>query len=137
MKGMHHRKLLFLVWLCFLVRGIFYCALIPIWEGFDEPSHFSFLQYLVVNHKLPLRTDPISREVEASLHRLPISWEQRLHSIAPPVYTQDTYWQLPEAQRPGPERGPAGDSTRRSAAGVKAFHCDTVLSYPADQPEDL
>jgi 4-amino-4-deoxy-L-arabinose transferase-like glycosyltransferase len=87
------------VWLCFLARGCFYCALLPIWEGYDEPFHFTFVQYVAAHRSLPVRSDPVSREVQASLHLLPLSWQQRLHAMDPPIYTQDSYWQLPEAER--------------------------------------
>lgn len=87
------------VWLCFLARGCFYSALLPVWEGYDEPYHFAFVQYVVAHRSLPVRSDPVSRDVQVSLHVLPLSWEQRLHALAPPVYTQDSYWQLPEANR--------------------------------------
>ncbi len=92
-------KAVVILWLCFLARGCFYSALLPVWEGYDEPFHFSFIQYLTVHRNLPLPTTPVSREVQASLHSLPISWEQRLHVLKPPIYTQDSYWQLPVADR--------------------------------------
>lgn len=93
------RKLLFVLWLCFVLRGCFYAALLPAWEGYDEPFHFSFIQYVATHRTLPLATTPVSREVQASLHLLPLSWEQRLHRMDPPIYTQDNYWQLPESDR--------------------------------------
>ncbi|MGB8890374.1 MAG: glycosyltransferase family 39 protein [Candidatus Korobacteraceae bacterium] len=92
-------KAVVILWLCFLARGCFYSALLPIWEGYDEPFHFSFIQYLTVHKNLPLSTTPVSREVQASLHLLPLSWEQRLHVLTPPIYTEDSYWQLPAADR--------------------------------------
>ncbi len=91
--------LLVLLWLCFLIRGCFYAALLPAWEGYDEPFHFSFIEYVGAHHRLPLATTPVSHEVQASLHLLPLSWEQRLHRMDPPLYTEDSYWQLPESDR--------------------------------------
>lgn len=87
------------VWLCFLARGCFYSALLPVWEGYDEPFHFSFIQFVVAHRSLPVRSNPVSHEVEASLHLFPLSWEQRLHAMAPPIYTEDSYWHLTEADR--------------------------------------
>jgi 4-amino-4-deoxy-L-arabinose transferase-like glycosyltransferase len=92
-------KLVLLLWLCFVARGCFYSALLPTWEGYDEPFHFSFIQYVAEHRSLPVPTTPVSREVEASLHLLPLSWEQRLHVMAPPIYTEDSYWRLSEAGR--------------------------------------
>jgi Dolichyl-phosphate-mannose-protein mannosyltransferase len=93
------KQLVLLLWLCFLARGCFYSALLPIWEGYDEPSHFAFIQHVTVHRDLPVATTPVSREVQESLHSLPLSWEQRLHALAPPIYTQDSYWQLSAADR--------------------------------------
>lgn len=93
------RLLILLTWLCFIARGLFYGALFPLWEGYDEPYLFAFLEHVIAYLKLPVRTDPVSREVQASLHLLPLSWEQRLHAITPPLYTEDTYWQLPGTNR--------------------------------------
>jgi 4-amino-4-deoxy-L-arabinose transferase-like glycosyltransferase len=73
--------------------------MLPLWEGYDEPLHFSFVQYVAAHSTLPQATTPVSREVQASLHLVPLSWEQRLHAIAPPIYTEDSYWQLPQAAR--------------------------------------
>jgi 4-amino-4-deoxy-L-arabinose transferase-like glycosyltransferase len=91
--------LLLFLWLCFVARGCFYSALLPPWEGYDEPFHFAFIQYMAAHRDLPRVTTPVSREVQASLHLLPLSWEQRLHVMAPPFYTEDSYWQLPEHSR--------------------------------------
>ena len=30
---------------------------------------------------------------------LPLSWEERLHAMSPPIYTHDSYWQMSEASR--------------------------------------
>src|SRR5262249_5835486 len=62
-------------------------------------SHFAFIQYVISHPGLPVASTPVSREVEASLHLVPLSWEQRLHVIAPPVYTEDSYWRLTPQQR--------------------------------------
>ncbi len=96
---MLRNKLLIVLWFCFLARGCFYSAMLPIWEGYDEPSHFSFIQYVATQTGLPVATTPVSREIQESLHLVPLSWEQRLHALQPPIYTQDSYWQLPQASR--------------------------------------
>ncbi len=93
------RALLLLLWLCFIARGCFYSALLPLWEGYDEPYHFSFIQYVAAHRALPRPDTPVSREVQASLHLAPLSWEHRLHALEPPIYTEDAYWRLPESVR--------------------------------------
>jgi hypothetical protein len=68
------RTLLALLWLAFLIRGFFYAAILPIWEGYDEPYHFAYIQCLIATHTTPTLTTPISRQVDASLHVLPLPW---------------------------------------------------------------
>lgn len=93
LAGRRHHVLLTL-WLCFLLRGWFYCNFTPIWEGYDEPFHFAFLQFVVHNHgKLPtLNQTYISREVEQSLHLVPVPWMLRA-AVPSPVMTEEAYWQ--------------------------------------------
>ncbi len=78
--------LLFL-WLAFLVRGLWYCALLPPWEAYDEPFHFAALQDVASGHGMPRAGTPISLEVQKSLHLLPLPWELQFHSIPPPLTT--------------------------------------------------
>lgn len=92
------RRWLLLIWVCFLLRGVFYASLLPLWEGFDEYSHVAFLQFLAHRTDLP---DPkqtrLSREVEESLALVPLPWTHR-HRTAPYV-VHDTYWLLPADER--------------------------------------
>ena len=90
---------LVILWLVFVLRGSFYSAILPIWEGYDEPYHFAAIQYVAANGTPPSLQTRISREVSASFHVLPLPWMLRLHGISPPVYTHDDFWKLPEEQR--------------------------------------
>ena len=40
------RRVLLILWLAFLLRGIFYCTVLPLWEGFDEWAHFAVIQQM-------------------------------------------------------------------------------------------
>ena len=90
---------LIILWLVFVLRGFFYSAILPIWEGYDEPYHFASIQYIVANGTPPSLQTRISREVSASFHVLPLPWMLRLHGISPPVYTHDDFWKLTVEQR--------------------------------------
>jgi hypothetical protein len=90
---------LIILWLVFVLRGLFYAAILPVWEGYDEPYHFASIQYVVANGKPPSLQTRISREVSASFHVLPLPWMLRLHGISPPVYTHDDFWKLTADQR--------------------------------------
>mgnify|MGYP001314327758 CR=1 FL=1 len=53
--------------------GASYIAMLPLWEGFDETAHFSYLQLVADNKQLPLnRKDPISSDVERYYDYAPI-----------------------------------------------------------------
>jgi hypothetical protein len=51
-----------------LANAVLYSMLLPLWEGFDEPFHFGYVQYLANGIGLPdPRTSGLSQEVGASL----------------------------------------------------------------------
>jgi 4-amino-4-deoxy-L-arabinose transferase-like glycosyltransferase len=86
-----------ILWLLFLVRGSFYCAMLPLWEGWDEYAHFAWLQHWVDKGALPGFHDPVSREIDESMRLTPLAYELRW--IGPPYLTHDKWWALPEAER--------------------------------------
>jgi hypothetical protein len=90
-------KLLLLVWVCFLLRGLFYAAVVPMWEGYDEYAHFAYIQHLLVNGDLPTADTPISREVDESLKLVPVPWLLRDSEAS--HFPHDEYWKLPEDER--------------------------------------
>jgi hypothetical protein len=65
-------RVLALLWLAFVVRGFWYCALLPPWEGYDEPFHFAALQHVASGQGMPHADAPISLEVQTSGHLLPL-----------------------------------------------------------------
>ena len=91
------RSLVAAIWLCFLARAIFYASALPLWEGFDEYSHFAFVQRIALHHDLPdVRTANSSRQVTESLKLLPAPWlthwdEKRI--------SYEDYWLLPTGER--------------------------------------
>ena len=87
-------RLLWLLWLAFVVRGAWYCAVLPAWEGYDEPYHFAALQHVAGGQGLPHSDTPISLEVQKSLHLLPLPWELQFHAIPQPLTTHDDFWKL-------------------------------------------
>ena len=89
---------LFLIWCAFVLRGLFYCSFVPLWEGYDEWAHFAYIQQLAVSGEwLVDRDEMISREVGTSLRLAPVPWELRTYQE--PSVTEDTYWRLPEPAR--------------------------------------
>ena len=53
------RTILVLIWLCFVLRGLFYSAVVAVWEGYDEPFHFAYFQQLEIDRKIPRPGAPV------------------------------------------------------------------------------
>ena len=79
-------------------NAILYAGLLPLWDGFDEPFHYGYVNWLRSTGKLPVmgRT-PLPDEVVRSLDLVPVSYavQRNLHRGVP----FDAYFALPEAQR--------------------------------------
>lgn len=88
-----------LLWLAFVLRGFWYCALLPPWEGYDEPFHFAALQNVAAGHGMPTAGTPVSLEVQKSLHLLPLPWELQFHEIPRPLTPHEEFWKLQPNER--------------------------------------
>jgi hypothetical protein len=86
-----------------LVNAVLYSVLLPLWEGFDEPFHFAYVQRLGNWQGLPdPRTSRLSGEVAASLLLAPASHVVKQSFPQVTSYTQYFSWTAPrraEAQR--------------------------------------
>src|ERR1700678_4205023 len=91
-----YRIFLTAVWLIFLIRGAFYCNLIPLWEGFDEWGHYAFVEHVrLYPGTLPRTTDGVTEEIRQSVQSAPIRHEASdpmmlFEAQQPPLY----YWIL-------------------------------------------
>ncbi len=111
------------VWACFLARGAFYSAMLPLWEGYDEWAHFSVVRAVAMHGELlPDRNRPVPKDVEESLRLAPVPWE--LRGYPPPAETQDAYWSLPAEERRQREdqlRHMPGEWARADGSNLKAY----------------
>jgi hypothetical protein len=119
-----------LLWLAFLVRGAWYCALQPAWEGYDEPYHFAAVQQVANGHGMPKASDRISLEVEKSIHLAPVPWELQYHAVGQAGATYEMFWRLPEAERE--ERIAALGGIDPRDGGLPAV--EPVFNYESQQP---
>jgi hypothetical protein len=80
-------------------NALLYSALLPLWEGFDEPFHFGYVQYLANGQGLPdPRTSSLSREIATSLTIAPASGLVRVN--LPEIKTTfSEYFSLTAIQR--------------------------------------
>jgi hypothetical protein len=88
--------------LAFLLRGTFYCAEQPIWEGFDEWAHFGHIQHLAQYGHPPSRSEPVSDELRRSVELVPVSASAAEYSAE--SLTHDAFWRLPPEERLRRER---------------------------------
>ncbi len=77
------------VWLCFVVRGAFHAAMLPLWEGFDEYAHFAVFEHWLHARTLPRLDTPVADGIKQSLASGPVS-RQLLWMNATVSY--DDYW---------------------------------------------
>jgi 4-amino-4-deoxy-L-arabinose transferase-like glycosyltransferase len=112
------------LWACFLARLLFYSAMLPLWEGYDEWAHFAVVRQMAVGGRLLVSRDaPIPRDVEASLQLAPVPWE--LRSLPAPAVTQDEYWKLAPEERARRQSAlrtiPASWGTEDGAGALQAY----------------
>ena len=124
------KLLMTLLWMAFIVRGAWYCAVSPPWEGYDEPYHFAALQHVASGQGLTHTDTPVSLEVQKSLHLLPVPWELQFQAIPRPLTTHEDFWSLPADER---ERRIIAVRGLRPDEGSQAG-TEPILNYEAQQP---
>ena len=80
------------------LNALLYASLLPLWEGFDEPFHYGYVQELSSGRGIPvLGKTPLSSEVWMSLELAPAS--DVVKQNLPQVTTFGEYFQFSEAVR--------------------------------------
>jgi hypothetical protein len=93
-----HLLILFVV-----LNAVLYSALLPLWEGFDEPFHFGYVQRLANGQGFPdVRTERLSREVGDSILLAPAS--QGVKANLPQVVTYSEFFSWPPGRRAEAQR---------------------------------
>jgi hypothetical protein len=81
-----------------LLNATLYTGLLPLWEGFDEPFHYGYVQHIRTQRSLPrLGETMLSNEVWSSIAVAPASHVVQ-HNI-PQVIAFGDYFRLPAAER--------------------------------------
>jgi len=112
---------------CGVLNAILYSGLLPLWEGFDEPFHYAYVQQISTELKLPvLGRATLSREVWVSLHLAPVSRVVQ-HNL-PALRAYDQYLALPLVERNELRR-----QLEHIPAEWKYANHDTQLNYEAQQ----
>jgi hypothetical protein len=115
-----------------------YSGLLPLWEGFDEPFHYAYVESLWQTHQLPvLGRTLIPSDVYSSFRLAPVSYI--VHGWIPQATTFDAWFLLPEPEkeqrrnelellRPQPE-SPAG-TTYEAHHPPLAYLLLALLDWP-------
>jgi Dolichyl-phosphate-mannose-protein mannosyltransferase len=80
------------------VNALLYCALLPLWEGFDEPFHYGYVQEVANRGGFPVfGKTTLSEEIWSSLLLAPVSHAVRRN--IPALMTYDEYFALGRDRR--------------------------------------
>lgn len=81
-----------------LATALFFPFLLPLWEGFDEPFHYGYVQWLRHQRQFPeLKTAVLTAEVWRSIELTPSS--EAVHQNLPETTSYDEWSKLPVAER--------------------------------------
>lgn len=97
-SGVRHLTLptIWLALILFVSRGLLHLLVVPMWEGFDEPFHYAYLQYIAEHRMLPpLNAPSVSQEILKSLQLFPTT--SHLSHFAPMRFKD--FWDLGAADR--------------------------------------
>ncbi len=99
--------------------------MLPLWEGYDEFSHFGVVRAVAGGILLPPRDQMGPRDVEESLKLAPVPWEVRGWEVFHTSLTEEAYWKLPPEERRTREARlrslPLSWERQDSAGGVSAY----------------
>jgi hypothetical protein len=108
-------------------NAILYSSLLPLWEGFDEPWHYGYVQSLAFTRRLPvLGKTRLSQEVWDSMLACPAS-----HVVArawPELQTFDRYFALGPADRIQERNGL--EAISRGDGSVESAHANYEVQQP-------
>ncbi len=119
-----------LVWAMFIVKGLLYAAVTPLWEGFDEPFHFAYVQSLAAAHQLPEFGEArVGADVAESTAYVPLPDLMPALGAADEKLTYRDYWQMDQARRAG-----VMEKLRRLEASADTLTPSDVPLYQVQHP---
>jgi hypothetical protein len=87
-----------------VVNASLYSALLPLWEGFDEPFHYAYVETLWQTSRLPvLGRTLVPKDVFRSFRLAPVSYI--VHRWIPEATSYDAWFSLPQAEKEQRRRG--------------------------------
>jgi hypothetical protein len=81
-----------------LLQGLLYCSLLPLWEGFDEPYHYGYVEHLGSEQEVPVAGRTVlPEETWQSMHLAPASY-LNVRNV-PDLIPFDAYFKMDAAAR--------------------------------------
>jgi hypothetical protein len=81
-----------------LLQGLLYCSLLPLWEGFDEPYHYGYVEHVGSEWAFPIGDRTVlPEETWQSMHLAPASY-LNVRNV-PDLIPFDTYFRMDAASR--------------------------------------
>ena len=81
-----------------LLHGLLYCSLLPLWEGFDEPYHYGYVEHLGSEREVPVADHTVlTEEIYRSMHLAPASY-LNVRNV-PDLIPFDAYFRMDAAAR--------------------------------------
>jgi hypothetical protein len=120
------------IWLLCVIHGCLFISITPLWEGFDEPFHYAYIQHIAEQRALPVYGKSLlSNEVTASFRLAPVS--AAVNANLGNKYTSfPDYWQLPEHVRK--ERESLLRSIRPDLRALPDESDNACMNYEAQHP---
>jgi hypothetical protein len=119
-----------LLWTALILQGLVFISTTAIWEGFDEPFHYAYIQHLAETGTLPAYGKSLlSKELTRSFELAPLSIP--FNTILASRYTTfASYWKLSDEERAARARALRRINPEdRAAADTEAF----IANYEAHQ----
>jgi hypothetical protein len=110
-----------------ILNAVLYSVLLPLWDGFDEPFHYGYVETLASRHTIPkLGSTFLSQEIMQSLRLAPAS--QVVQHNLPFVTTFSEYFALP-----APERALRRADLKRLSPELRQSNARGSPNYEAQQ----
>jgi hypothetical protein len=114
------------LWFCFFAKLVFYCSFVPLWEGYDEFSHYAFVEHFAITHSLPNARNTLPGDLAESLKLAPVPWTIRQWTTD--WTSHDAFWHLPLDTRKVKERA------LKDLPRISVPNGSQIQLYEAQQP---
>ena len=120
----------------FVVQGIIFSGMYPLWDPWDEPAHFAYIQHIVEAKTLPIFEDYLSNEMVFTFDKTPmvVTWliDKDCCNVTDDVkyYYLSEYWKTFDLEEAQKNKELISSQTLESRATSEPF----IANYEAGQP---